>query len=347
MGLPENSKIKLRQKYIKGENNLITDVEGIKVGHSSLNNSEKGIHTGVTAIIPHRENVFKEKLYAGTSVINGFGKSIGFLQIEELGTIESPIIMTNTFSVGTALNALIKYILKENKDIGVETGTVNCVITECNDGSLNDIRGMHVSEEMVLEAIESADVIFEEGAIGSGSGMICMDLKGGIGSSSRIIKFDNIKFTIGSIVMSNFGQIDNLRINGNLIEKDNVKSSTMDKGSVIIVIATDIPLSSRQLKRLSKRATISLGKVGSYIGNGSGDISIAFSTANKIPHYSENAILNIKVFDDNKLDEVFEATVESVEESLVSSLYHSKGLVGIRNKKVDGLLEFIEKQNSN
>jgi len=172
-----------------GKNNSITDVKGVKVGHKTLNNGN--IKTGVTAVVPHEGNIFKEKLIAACHVINGFGKSTGLVQIEELGTLETPIILTNTLSVGTAHEALVRYMLENNDDIGDTTGTVNPVICECNDGEINDIRGLHVKKEDVFDAIKSADVEFEEGNVGAGTGMICYDLKGGIGSSSRVIELDD------------------------------------------------------------------------------------------------------------------------------------------------------------
>ena len=141
--------------YKRQEKNLITDVPGVRVGHVTLNDDDKDVHTGVTAVLPHSGNLFKDKVTAGVSVINGFGKSTGLIQVEELGTIETPIIMTNTFGVGTSLNALTKYMLERNEDIGVSTSTVNCMVTECNDGELNDIRGMHITEEDVREALDT------------------------------------------------------------------------------------------------------------------------------------------------------------------------------------------------
>ena len=347
MGLPENDMIQMANKYPKGKKNKITDVPGVKVGHVTLNEQAKGIHTGVTAILPHEGNLFKEKTAAGVSVINGFGKSAGLVQIEEMGTVESPIIMTNTFGVGTALNASIKYMLDSNKDIGVDTCTVNCIVTECNDGILNDIRGMHVSEEDVFGAIDNASSEFEEGDVGGGTGMCCMGFKGGIGSASRIIEINNKKYTLGTILMSNFGVAGNLRINGKMFDTDilNERSVGMDerdKGSVIIVIATDVPLTSRQLKRAAKRASIGLGRAGSYLGNGSGDIAIAFSTANIIPHYAENRLIEIRMISDEYIDTVFEAVAETVEEAVISSLYHSHTVKGIRNKTVFGLRDVLE-----
>ena len=197
MGLPRSCKVELKNKYEKGKRNLITDVPGVKVGHVTLQDEGKHIHTGVTAVFPHEENLFKEKVPAAVSVINGFGKSAGLIQIEELGNIETPILMTNTFGVGTALNALTRYMLEQNPDIGVTTCTVNGVVTECNDGELNDIRGMHLTEADVRKALETAGEKFEEGAVGGGTGMICMGMKGGIGSASRIVEIDEKKYDWG------------------------------------------------------------------------------------------------------------------------------------------------------
>lgn len=347
MGLPENDIVKLDHKYPKGNKNKITDVPGVKVGHVTLNDQSNNIHTGVTAVLPHERNLFKEKTAAGVSIINGFGKSAGLVQIEEMGTIESPIIMTNTFGVGTALNASVKYMLDRNEDIGVDTCTVNCIVTECNDGTLNDIRGMHVTEKDVLDAIDNASSEFEEGAVGGGTGMCCMGIKGGIGTASRIIEINNNKYSLGTILMSNFGVAGNLRINGKAVSSDVLSEISgdkeeKDKGSVIVVIATDVPLTSRQLKRVAKRASIGLGRAGSYLGNGSGDIAIAFSTANIIPHYNGNRPIEIRMISDDCIDKVFEAVVETVEESVISSLYHSHTVKGIRNKTVFGLLDMLE-----
>ncbi len=341
MGLPRDCGINLPNKYEKGRRNLITDVPGVKVGHVTLSDEKRDIHTGVTAVLPHSGNTFKEKVPAAVHVINGFGKSTGLIQIEELGTMETPVVMTNTFGVGTALNALTKYMLAQNEDIGVSTGTVNSVVTECNDGELNDIRGMHVSEADVLSALENAGEDFEEGAVGGGTGMICMGMKGGIGSASRMLEFDGEKFTIGVIVMSNFGFFGNLRISGKLVGTELSKPSGPEKGSIIMLIGTDIPLSDRQLRRMARRSTVSLGRVGSYLGTGSGDIAIAFSNKNLIPHYSEKQILSTSYLHEDKMDNVFEATAEAVEEAIVSALYHAETMTGIRGKTVHGLREYL------
>lgn len=324
----------------KGKRNLITDVKGVKVGHVTLNDGK--IKTGVTAVLPHEGNIFKEKVMASSCVINGFGKSMGILQIEELGTIETPIIMTNTLSVGTAATGLVKYMLEQNEDIGSTTGTVNCVVTECNDGRLNDIRGLHVKEEHVYEAIKNASEDFEEGAVGSGTGMVCFSIKGGIGSSSRIVELDNKEYTLGAIVMSNFGSLKDLTISGDKAgERIYSQQQEKDKGSIIMIIATDIPLSERQLKRVSKRAVIGLGRTGSYLGNGSGDICISFTTANIIKHYSDTNIVSMKMLDDEAIDKVFRAAAEAVEESIISSMYHAETTVGINGNTRKALKDLL------
>jgi len=341
MGLPKNCEITLNNQFKKGPKNLITDVKGVKVGHTTIDDEKTGAHTGVTAILPHEGNLFQNKVMAGCAVLNGFGKSAGLVQVDELGTIEAPIMMTNTFGVGTVLNATIKYMLDENPDIGDKTGTVNCVVTECNDWKLNDIRGMHVKEEDALNAIKAADYDFLEGGYGAGTGMKCMDLKGGIGSSSRIVNIDGKDYTVGAIVLSNFGRMGELRIEGKLFDKEFFENKEKEMGSIVMVLATDIPLSDRQLKRLSKRAACGLGRVGSYMANGSGDIAIAFSTGNILPHYSEKKIIDTKMLFDDDIDPVFNAAVEAVEESVISCLYHAETKVGRNGNTLHGLREYL------
>ena len=340
MGIDSKYNIKIGN-FKKGKNNLITDIYGVKVGHVTLD--EGDIKTGVTAVLPHNENIFKEKVMASSYVINGFGKSMGLIQIEELGNIETPIILTNTLSIGTACNGLIKYMLSENEDIGDTTGTVNPIVLECNDGFLNDIRSFYLKEGHVLDAIKNAKEIFDEGSVGAGTGMSCYQLKGGIGSSSRIIKLDETEYTVGSLVLSNFGLKKDLMINGEKLIKETFDNeiSELEKGSIIIIIATDIPLSERQLKRLSKRASISLGRTGSYLGNGSGDIVVTFTTQNKINHYEKRDIVSINIINENKMDLVFRALIESVEESIISSMINSKETVGRKNNIRKSILEYL------
>lgn len=339
MGLPENSGFDLHAKWPRGERDLITDVPGVKVGHVTL--KEGDVHTGVTAVLPHGGNCFQDKVMAGVSVINGFGKSVGLIQIQELGTIETPILLTNTLSVGTACEELTRYMLEGNPDIGVTTGTVNCVVTECNDGRLNDIRGLHVRPEHVRQALANAGEDFEEGAVGGGTGMVCLGLKGGIGSASRRVDVDGQPYTVGALVMSNFGAPGNLIIGGKHYDTNLGREERKDEGSIIMLLATDIPLNERQLSRLAKRSMVALGRVGSYCGNGSGDIAIAFTTANRLPHYSQKNILDTKMFYDENIDRVFVAGVEAVEEAIISSLYHAETTTGIRGNCYLGLRDFM------
>lgn len=340
--------------YKKGEKNKITDVKGVRVGHVTLDDGD--IKTGVTAILPHGGDIYNEKVTAAASILNGFGKSVGLIQIDELGSIESPIIMTNTLSVGTALTASIKYMMSKHKDMGANSGATNCIVTECNDGVLNDMRGLHVKEEDVIDAIENASSDFKEGSVGAGRGMISMNLKGGIGSSSRVISFNEKEYTIGTLVLSNTGNIKDFRICGDPIgermylarkknKEEKLKIDDREKGSIIIVIATDLPASDRQLKRIANRASIALGRVGSYMGHGSGDIAIAFSTSNKIFTNSENSVLSTKVLDDDKIDIVFKATVDSIEESIISSIYHSETTVGRNGKIIYSLKDNMKNVN--
>ena len=341
MGLNKESGIKIG-RGTPGKRNLITDVPGVKVGHVTVRDGAD-INTGVTAILPHEGNIFQDKVMAASCIINGFGKTMGLVQVEELGTIETPIVMTNTLSIGTAANALIKYMLQQNEDIGVKTGTVNPLVCECNDGTLNDIRGLHVTEDHVFQALANCGEEFEEGVVGSGTGMCCLGLKGGIGSASRIVKLDDQEYTVGALVMSNFGGAGRLMIEGRHMGqeiKDKLEAQ-QDKGSIIMLIATDIPLSERQLKRVARRAGVGLARTGSYYGNGSGDIAIAFTTANRVPHYSKTAVMDMKMISDNKIDGVFDATAEAVEEAIISSLYHAETTTGRAGKVKYGLRDFL------
>ena len=342
-GHPTFCIVDLHSKWSCGEKNLITDVPGVLVGHTTLTDPAKDIHTGVTAVLPHGGNLFRDKVMAACAVINGFGKSIGLLQVQELGTIETPIILTNTMSIGTAYTALCKYMLEQNPDIGVTTGTVNCLVTECNDSSLNDIRGMHVQESDGRGAIEAADTDFAEGCVGSGSGMCCLGLKGGIGSASRVLEIDGAKYTVGALVMSNFGAPGNLVIGGQHYDTSKAHvSDVKDRGSIIMILATDIPLSERQLGRVAKRAMISLGRVGSFCGNGSGEIVIAFTTANRVPHYSDKALLPMTLLHDDAINPLFRAVAECVEESVLSSLLHAETVTGNHGRTVRCLTELLE-----
>lgn len=321
----------------KGPLNKITDVFGVRVGHSTINDGK--IKTGVTCIMPHDGDIFKEKLIGASYIINGYGKSLGLIQLDELGTLESPIFMTKTMSIGEVLNSSMKWMINKYQDVGNKSGAPNIIVTECNDGVINDMRGLHIKEKNVLESIENIKEDFEEGSVGAGTGMISFNLRGGIGSSSRIIEIKGKNYTLGSLVLSNFGKIKDLKIENREIGrqmylKSKEKVDSRDKGSIIIIIATDIPLSARQLKRVANRSTIGLGNVGSFLGHGSGDIAIAFSTANKI---KDNTFEDIKILKEDLLDEVFRACAESVEESIINSLIYSKSEISKDGKKIFSL----------
>ncbi|MBQ7624228.1 MAG: P1 family peptidase [Clostridia bacterium] len=339
MGLPSGCPFKIG-KGKSGALGKITDVPGVLVGHKTLACGD--INTGVTAILPHGGNLFRDKVLASCAVINGFGKTAGLVQVTEMGTIETPIVLTNTLSVGTAYSALVKYSLERNPEIGVSCGTVNPLVCECNDGRLNDIRAMRVTEKDVLDAVDACADTFSEGAVGAGRGMVCMGLKGGVGSSSRVFTSDGKEYVLGALVLSNFGKKENLTINGEKIGEKltSPEKGDEDKGSIIMILATNAPLSERQLKRLCRRAGAGLARTGSYFGNGSGDIAIAFTTANRVPQFGEKSVIDLKMLDDSKIDPLFELCAEAVEEAIISSLWHAE-TVTARGKTVLSLRDAL------
>ncbi|WP_422486835.1 P1 family peptidase [Gudongella sp. DL1XJH-153] len=341
MSLPENTD-SLQTLIGKGPGNVITDVPGVKIGHYTY--MENDSVTGITSIIPAQGNVFREKLVASAHVINGFGKSAGILQLQELGSLETPILLTNTFAVGTGYSALVKYMLQDNPDIGNTTGTINPVVCECNDSKINNIRSLLLEEEHMLEALGNAGKSFQQGDIGAGTGMVCYGLKGGIGSSSRTVKVGNSFFNLGVLVLSNFGSMEDLSVYGKPIGKE-IKNRTSpksqpDKGSIIVVLATDIPLDSRQLTRVLKRTQSGIARTGAYSGNGSGEIAIGFSTANRIDHYSAVPIVDKKVLHEDFMDMVFLATVQATEESIINSMLYASPAVDRYGKKIYSLHDF-------
>ena len=322
----------------------ISDVPGVTVGHCTLADGE--VQTGVTALLPHQGDIFHDKVMAASHVINGFGKTTGLVQIDELGTLETPILFTNTLSVGTVETALVKYMLDKNPDICETTGSVNPVVCECNDGGLNDIRGLHVTEENALAALADCRADFAEGAVGAGRGMRCHGLKGGIGSASRVVELDGKQYTIGALVLSNHAVFDDLVVAGTPIQSllDAHIPPHEDKGSIITVLATDIPLSERQLRRLCHRALVGLSRTGSFCGNGSGEIVIAFTTANRVPHYSEKAILPMGMLHDDAINPLFRAVAECVEESVLSSLLHAETVTGYHGRTVRCLSDLLDEK---
>lgn len=328
----------------KGKLNKITDVKGIKVGHCTIDTEEN--KTGVTVILPSEENIFTNKLVAASYVLNGFGKTLGLVQIDELGSIESIIALTNTLNVGLVHDAVVDYLIEQCKKDNVELQSVNPVICECNDSYLNNIQLRVVKKEHVYRAIEDACLDFDEGDVGAGKGMSCHQLKGGIGSASRIITVDGINYTIGVLVLSNHGRLQDLMIEGDKIGRrisDRINSENVpDKGSIISIIATDLPLSSRQLGRICKRAGVGLARLGSYIGHGSGEVMIAFSTANVLKDDSENDIMDMKILKENKIDAAFRAVAECEEEAVLNSMLTSGIVVGRNGNSRKILRDFIE-----
>lgn len=324
-----------------GKWNAITDVEGVKVGHVTLIKGTN-IRTGVTAILPHGGNIYQEKIPGAVYVANGYGKLTGTTQIEELGSIETPIVLTNTLSVPTAAEAVIDHILSLPGNERVES--VNFVVGETHDADLNDIRGRHVKKEHVMEAIKkAASGPVEEGAVGAGTGTICYGFKGGIGTSSRVIPASRGGYTVGILVQTNHGGI--LQINGIPVGvrlgkyylKDELEDQS--EGSCMIVVATDAPLYSRDLKRLAKRAVLGLAKTGSFIKSGSGDYAIAFSTAEglRIPHRSNGQELQIEILHNRQLTPLFLAAAEATEEAILNSLFKAGPMEGKDGRKVEAL----------
>lgn len=328
-------------KLPTGKKNCITDVEGVLVGHVTLVEELKdneAFRTGVTAILPHGRNLFREKVVAASYVINGFGKTTGLVQLDELGLIESPIILTNTFGVPAATQGTLQYMLEQNPEIGDTTGTINIVVGECNDSYLNSIRLFPIKSEHAIEAIEKANENqVEEGAVGAGTGMVCFGYKGGIGSSSRNVKDGSTNFTVGCLVLSNFGKREEFRY---WQYKDSkTEPEYMTDGSIMIVLATDAPLSDRGLKRIAKRATIGLGRSGSHASHGSGDIVIAFSTANTIAHFTENVLETKQELREDTLiyNQLIQAVAEVTEEAILNSLTMSKTTTGRLGRIVEEL----------
>ncbi len=314
-----------------GTMNAITDVSGVKVGQVTLIEGD-WVRTGVTAIIQHEGNLFKEKVPAAIYVGNGFGKLVGFTQMEELGQIETPIVLTNTLSVWEAANTIVQFMLALPGNESVRS--LNPVVGETNDGTLNDIRGMYVKQEHVLKALHDAKSgPVDEGSVGAGTGTICFGFKGGIGTSSRVLPPNLSGFTIGVLVQTNFGGI--LQIDGIPVGKELGKYYLKDEiqydmgGSCMIVVATDAPLDARQLKRLAKRAILALGRTGSPMSHGSGDYVIAFSTAKEVRVFSDSIHSRTQhLLSDEALSPLFQAVVETTEEAIYNSLLKATMMTG-------------------
>lgn len=323
-----------------GPLNAITDVQGVKVGQVTLIEGQN-IRTGVTAILPHGENIYQSKVPGAVYVANGYGKLMGSTQVEELGNIETPIILTNTLSVPTAADAVLDYVLALEGNEYVRS--VNAVVGETNDGGLNDIRGRHVKKEHVLEAIrKAASGPVEEGCVGAGTGTSCYGFKGGIGTSSRRLPSELGGYTVGVLVQTNHGGV--LQIKGIPVGTKLGRYSYQryvqngEEGSCMIVVATDAPLDSRNLKRLAKRALLGIARTGGFYSNGSGDYAIAFATAEgvRVPNRSNEATRRIELLRNDKVSPLFLAAAEAAEEAIINSLFKAQSMEG-QNRKVNAL----------
>lgn len=322
-----------------GTRNSITDVPGVTVGHCTVDNERH--KTGVTVVMPCEDDIFKRKMVAACHVLNGFGKTAGLMQIQELGTLESPIALTNTLNVGLVHDALVEYLCQTAEENGYAIRSVNPVVAECNDASLNDIRHRAIGQAEVFSAIHSASADFEQGDVGTGKGMTCHDLKGGIGSSSRIIEIGEKKFTLGVLALTNHGSLKDLTVFGENIGMDierKIKEDTPDEGSCILILATDLPVTSRQLGRILRRCSVGLARLGSFIGHGSGEVFIGFSTANRIPEEAD--CFDLKCIHESHINTAFRAVAEATEEAILQSMLHAQTVTGYSGKVRRSLTEF-------
>jgi D-aminopeptidase len=314
-------------RFKPGRYNAITDVEGVLVGHSTIISGEGPlrpghgpVRTGVTAILPNESNIFMERLSGGGFVLNGAGEVSGMTQLMEWGLVETPILLTNTMSVGVVSDAVARHLVERYPGIGDEHDVIIPIVGECDDSYLNDIVGRHVRAQHVFEAINTASSgPVAEGNVGGGTGMLTCDFKGGIGTSSRKLPEALGGYTLGVLVMSNFGKMHNLRVGGLpvgevLAEKfKDVPRRGFSYGSIIVVVATDAPLLSHQINRLCKRVALGIGRVGSYAAHGSGEIVVGFSTANVIPRRTQKMVYKMKILLDQRLDPLYEAVMEATE----------------------------------
>lgn len=327
-----------------GPLNAITDVEGVRVGHVTLI-EEANIRTGVTAILPHGGNLYADKVPAGVVVGNGYGKLMGSTQIEELGEIETPILLTNTLAVPRAADAILDWTLGQPGNEGV--GSVNMVVGETNDGGLSDIRARAITPAHARQAIETASAgAVEEGAVGAGSGTIAFGWKGGIGTSSRILPDSLGGYTLGVLVQSNFGGVltmDGLPVGerlGQFYLDDTIADDRAD-GSIMIVVATDAPLSDRNLTRLARRALAGLARTGASMTNGSGDYVIAFSTAESVRRTPErrSGEAEFAELSNAAMSPLFQAVIEATEEAILNSLLMAET---VSYRRPDGSVRTVE-----
>ncbi|XXF75053.1 P1 family peptidase [Myxococcaceae bacterium GXIMD 01537] len=338
-------------RFKPGKHNAITDVEGVLVGHSTiikgdgpLRPGEGPVRTGVTAIMPNNGNIFMERMTGGGFVLNGAGEVSGMTQVMEWGLIETPILLTNTMAVGAVSDGVARYMVERYPGIGDEHDVIIPIVGECDDSYLNDIVGRHVRNEHVLEAINSAKSgPVAEGNVGGGTGMVTCDFKGGIGTASRKLPEALGGYTLGVLVMSNFGKMHNLRVGGLpvgevLAEKfKHLPRRGQTYGSIIAVVATDAPLLSHQINRLCKRVGLGIGRVGSYAAHGSGEIVVGFSTANIIPRRTQKMVYKLKILLDQRLDPLYEAIMEATEEAILNAMCMAEPMTGVNGNHCPAL----------
>jgi D-aminopeptidase len=330
-------------RFPVGELNSLTDVPGVLVGHRTIN--EERLRTGVTAILPHGGNLYAEKVLGACHVINGYGKAAGLSQLAELGTVESPLLLTNTLSVGPVWEGGLRHLLDRNPQAARDRDTVNVIVGECFDGWLSDSRALAVRPEHALEAIAAARPDESvEGAAGAGTGTTCFGFKSGVGTSSRRVD----EHLLGCLVISNYGARRDLHmlVGADVQQLAGAPEPPAQGGSIMIVMGTDAPLSERQLRRLAARATFGLGRAGSFASNASGEYAIAFSTAQRIPHSSEHAHLDLRLLRDDSpaVRELFEAAGELVHEAVLNSLCLAEAMEGRDGNRVEALpYELLER----
>lgn len=306
----------------------LADVAGVTVGHHTLDAG--AVQTGVTVIKPHGGDLFLYKAPAGLAVLNGFGKSMGLLQLQELGQLETPIVLGSTLAVGTLATALTREAIARHAEIGRDWPTVNPLVLECNDGYLNDAQAFAVQEAHLAQALADAGVNFALGSVGAGRGMSAFGLKGGIGSASRQVE----GYLVAALVLANFGRPEALAIDGHRLgpllqaRLNQLDMGGPEKGSIILVLATDAPLDARQLGRLARRAGAGLARTGSDYGHGSGDIALAFSTAYRLPQHADAAMPAVAMLHEARLDPLFQAAAEACEQAIMKALFAATTVQG-------------------
>ena len=313
-----------------GARGTIADVGGVSVGHCTLAASD--VQTGVTVVRPHVGDPFLAKVPAAAVVINGFGKSVGLLQVNELGVLETPVALTNTFSVGIVATAQIRAAVSANPGIARTTTSVNPLVFECSDAYLSDMQALAVTDAHYAAALAAAAPEFARGSVGAGRGMSCFGLKGGIGTASRLASVAAREYVLGALVLANFGKLEDLTIAGRRIGPALARTLASaapqkDSGSIIVVLATDAPVDHRQLRRIATRAAAGIARTGSFYGHGSGDIALAFSTARTIA-YEGPAVHAFETLAEPLLDPLFQAAAEATEQSIVDALFTAETVTG-------------------